>query len=140
MFILDTDHIGIIHGRVQPEYARLVARMAQHPSGHFFYSIISFHEHVLGWNIYLSRARNTSAVVMAYAMFQGILGDFAEAQVLPFDQRAANLFDSLRARKIRVGTMDLRIATIALAHGYTVLTRNLKDFRKVPGVNAEDWT
>jgi tRNA(fMet)-specific endonuclease VapC len=36
--------------------------------------------------------------------------------------------------------MDLRIASIALVNSCTVLTSNLKDFRKVPGLLVEDWT
>ena len=49
-------------------------------------------------------------------------------------------FETLRQQRVRIGTMDLRIASIALARGYTVLTRNLVDFEKVPGLAAEDWT
>jgi tRNA(fMet)-specific endonuclease VapC len=35
--------------------------------------------------------------------------------------------------------MDLRIASIALARGYTLISRNLVDFQKVPGLIVEDW-
>jgi tRNA(fMet)-specific endonuclease VapC len=35
--------------------------------------------------------------------------------------------------------MDLRIAAIALAHDALLLSRNLKDFRKVPGLCVDDW-
>ena len=69
-----------------------------------------------------------------------VLSDFARRQILPFDKGAAQIFDSLRHQKVRVGTMDLRIAAIALGRQYTVLTRNLADFQRVPGLRAEDWT
>ena len=65
---------------------------------------------------------------------------FAEAQVLPFDEAAATVFTSLRAQRIRISTMDLRIASIALSRDMAVLTRNLSDFRKVPGLKVADWT
>ena len=40
---------------------------------------------------------------------------------------------------VLIGTMDLRIAAIAIAHDAVLLTGNLVDFRKVPGLCAEDW-
>jgi tRNA(fMet)-specific endonuclease VapC len=39
-----------------------------------------------------------------------------------------------------VGTKDLQISAIVLAHDATLLSRNLVDFRKVPGLRVEDWT
>jgi tRNA(fMet)-specific endonuclease VapC len=78
--------------------------------------------------------------VRAYQKFEGILTDFTSFQLLPFDQAAADVFDSLRGKRVRIGTMDLRIAAIALTRGYTVLSRNLVDFRQVPGLAVEDWT
>ena len=59
---------------------------------------------------------------------------------MSFDAAAADRFDSLRAARVHVGTLDLRIAAIALANDKTVLTRNVRDFRKVPGLRVEDWT
>ena len=60
--------------------------------------------------------------------------------MLDFDERAAVEFQRLYAMRLRVGTLDLRIAAIVLARGARLLTRNLADFRRVPGLNAEDWT
>jgi tRNA(fMet)-specific endonuclease VapC len=50
------------------------------------------------------------------------------------------MFASLRALRIRVSTLDLRIASIARVRDLTVLTRNLRDFGRVPGLAVEDWT
>jgi len=140
VFLLDTDHLGILQDRVQPECQRLLDRIAQHPPTEFYVSIVSFHEQVVGWNAYLNRARTITGVVSAYQMFHDILADFASMQVLPFDNDAGNRFESLRRQRVRIGTMDLRIASIALARGYTVLTRNLVDFEQVPDLSVEDWT
>jgi tRNA(fMet)-specific endonuclease VapC len=35
--------------------------------------------------------------------------------------------------------MDLKIAATAIANNATLLSRNLKDFNKVPGLKVEDW-
>lgn len=45
----------------------------------------------------------------------------------------------MRAERVRIGTMDLRIASIVLAHHATLLSRNLRDFRLVPGLRVENW-
>jgi tRNA(fMet)-specific endonuclease VapC len=140
MFLLDTDHLVILQRRTPPEYSRLKARMRRHDPQHFFVSIVSFHEEVNGWNAYLNRAKNIDGIIHAYGMYQDLLTDFARRRVLPFDRRAGEIFESLRKQRIRIGTMDLRIAAIAIADRYTVLSRNLADFRQVPGLIAEDWT
>ena len=42
--------------------------------------------------------------------------------------------------KIRIGTHDLKIAAITLVHDATLLSGNLRDFKKVPGLKVEDWS
>jgi tRNA(fMet)-specific endonuclease VapC len=140
MYLFDTDHLAIMQRQSAPAYARLVARMRPYPSWAFYLCIVSFHEQALGANTYVNRARTAVQTIDGYRLFERILMDFSISQVLPFDQPAAATFDSLRSQRVRIGTMDLRIAAIALARDLVVLTRNLVDFCKVPGLKVEDWT
>lgn len=55
-----------------------------------------------------------------------------------FDERAAAIFTSLRQQKLHIGTLDLRIAAVALAAGATLVTRNRRDFDRAPGLVIED--
>jgi tRNA(fMet)-specific endonuclease VapC len=139
-FLLDTDHITFLTRRAGPEYAALSARMAQHAPADFAFSVVSFLEQILGWNAFLSRARTSAVAAQAYERILGLLRDYSATPVLAFDLRAAAEYDNLVAQRVRVGTLDLRIAAIALANGLTVLTRNVRDFGRVPNLVSEDWT
>ncbi len=140
MFVLDTDHLGVLQQQTAPQFGVLMRRISQYPQTSFFVTIVSFHEQIMGWNAYLARARDSAGVVRGYSRLEGILSDFARSQVLSFAPAAANVFDELKKQRIRIGTMDLRIGVIALANGMTVLTRNLADFSQVPNLGIEDWT
>jgi tRNA(fMet)-specific endonuclease VapC len=140
MFVLDTDLIVVLQRQSQPECNRLLRKMGMHLPKTIYYSIVSFHEQALGANQYITRAKSPAKVVRGYGMLDTVLNTYRSAPVLPFDANAAAEFDSARAKKVRIGTMDLRIAAIALSRGMTVVTRNLRDFGKVPGLNIEDWT
>lgn len=71
---------------------------------------------------------------MAYVL------DMEEMNLLSFSDDAQERFDALRKQQIWIGTMDLRIASIALVEDATVLTANTIDFEKVPGLRIDDWT
>ena len=59
---------------------------------------------------------------------------------LHFDVKAAAQFERLRQARIRIGTMDLKIAAITLSNDAILLTRNLSDFGKIPDLRIEDWS
>ena len=141
MFIFDSDHLSIVQ-RQGPaaEYRNLANRLAAYSARYFFVTIVSFHEQVNGWTAYVARARSTVGLVRGYYEFEGILSDFVRAQVLPFSAAAADIYDDLRRSRLRVGPMDLRIASIAIANQMTLLTRNTVDFQRVPDLPFEDWT
>lgn len=139
-YLLDTDHVTILQYRSGVEYPVVAARLLQISEDAVAISIISFHEQTSGSNAYINRARGTDSVVQGYERLNRLLKHYAEALVLPFDENAAAEFDRLRARGVRVGTMDLRIASIALARRLIVATRNTRDFSRVPDLVTEDWT
>ncbi len=140
MFLLDTDHVVILQTQASGDFERLVARMDRHPERDFFVPIVTFHEQFLGWNAYISRAKDQTGVVRGYDRLYDLLEYSQDAQVLPFDGAASERFDSLRSARTRVATMDLRIAAIAFCRNATILTRNLPDFQRVPDLEVEDWT
>ena len=69
-----------------------------------------------------------------------LLEDFSTRPILDFDQSSALEFERLKASRVRIGTMDLKIAAISLAHDALLLSRNLTDFRKVPMLRVDDWS
>ncbi len=139
-FLLDTDHISVLQKESGKEYSVLLERIARAPRSDLAFCIVSFHEQVLGCNAYLAQARTMADIVRGYRMFDRVLSAFAIALVLPFDDNASTVFNALIARRPRIATMDPRIAAIALSRGLTLLTRNTRDFIKIPGLTTEDWT
>lgn len=139
-YLLDTDHISFLQRRSGKEFTCLIQRMGQYSSTDFGLSVVSFHEQVLGAHTLINRARTNTDVIRGYSLLSEILRGFALAPVLAFDAEAIALFDELRLQKVRVSTMDLRIAAIALSRNLVLLTRNIRDFGRIPHLATEDWT
>lgn len=140
IYLFDTDHISVIQRESGSAYGTLMSHIAQHPPNDIAFSIISMHEQVLGCHTYINRARRARDVVEGYEMLAQVLQDFSAVPVLPFDEAAAAVFDELAAQRLRIGRMDLRIASIALSRGMIVATRNARDYGQVPNLRIEDWT
>jgi tRNA(fMet)-specific endonuclease VapC len=139
-FLLDTDHVSVLQRRLGPEYQARATRIARHAPADIALPVVSLHEQALGAHTFISRARTTADAVRGYTLLMAILQAFSAAPVLPFDAAAAAVYDGLLPQRPRVGTMDLRIAAIALSRGLVVLTRNASHFGRVPGLQVEDWT
>jgi len=138
-FLLDTGHISILQTESEPSFSVLSAKMRRHPSGDFAYSIISFHEQVIGAHAYTNRARRAEGLVKGYQILHKILRDFSSIAVATFDGPAASEHARLSSLGLGVKTMDLRIASIARSLQMILLTRNKIDFDKVPGLIHENW-
>ena len=101
--------------------------------------IVSFEEQMRGWLAYIAQLRAVERQVAGYQRLERMLEFYCTTPLLPFNARAAEQFQRLWVTRIRIGTMDLKIAAIALANDAILLTRNLIDFSKVPALRVEDW-
>lgn len=67
----------------------------------------------------------------------------ARLEVLPFDNKAAYHFGQIRADLYKngqpIGPFDMMIAGHARASGLILVTNNIKEFKRVPGLILENW-
>ena len=104
-------------------------------------TVITYDEQVSGRLAVVRKARSGQERVRAYYWLQRTLQFFCRMPVLPFDEAVAMMFQELTALKLRMGTQEMAlIASIALANEMPLLTRNVRDFQKVPGLTLEEWS
>ena len=135
-FLLDTDHISL-HERGHPP---LRARFEALSPDSIAVSVVTVEEALRGRLAALSRRSAGEARERAYAKLMETVRFFGSIQVVLFDARCEQQSQALRSQRVRVGAQDLRIAATALAHGCTLVTRNRRDFGRVPGLPIEDWS
>jgi tRNA(fMet)-specific endonuclease VapC len=115
--------------------------MNSHPVRDVAVAVISIQEQLQGWQAALTRARNRQQIALAYErLVTRLLPVWCRFLVLSFSEPAILRFDHLRSLRLNIGLMDLRIAAVALENGQTVVTRNLRDFGRVPGLAVVDWS
>jgi len=139
MFVLDTDHMSVLEWDNEGS-APLRERLADLDPDEVATTIVSYEEHMRGWMAYIARARTVAQQVEGYKRLRRHLENYRQVPILDFDEDSAREFQRLRRARIRIGTMDLKIAAIVLVRNATLLSRNRGDFEKVPGLVVEDWT
>ena len=103
-------------------------------------TIISIEELLRGQLAQIARAKDNDRLIVTYSRAQKAISGLARWPILPSDAAVASIFDQLRKQRGMIGTMDLRITRIVLAQGGTLLSRNGRDFGRVPNLKLEDWT
>jgi tRNA(fMet)-specific endonuclease VapC len=136
LWILDTDHISLW----QTDDPAIRRRLAQIDPQDFAVTIVSFEEQMRGRLNEIHRASSDGALVDGYRHLQMTEEFFGALRILAYSREAQALFRQLRQQRVRIGTRDLRIAAIGLSVDGTVVTRNQRDFRQVPGLRLADWT
>jgi tRNA(fMet)-specific endonuclease VapC len=137
LWILDTDHISLF----QRGNSMVIRKVQSIAHQEIAVTIVSYEEQIRGWLKIISRSSSDyDQLTFGYAKLNETLDFYSAKTVLDFNTAAVNQFQQLLRQKIRVGTQDLRIASIALSVGGTVVTRNQRDFQRVPGLKIADWS
>ena len=135
--VLDTNHFSELVRDSQ--CAAALERKITESGGDVFVTIITGQESFEGWFALINRERAGRDQTKAYAQFLRSIETLVKFALLPFDADAARVFHRLKDQGVRIGTMDLKIASICIAHDTTLLSRNLVDFEKMPGLRVENW-
>ncbi len=118
----------------------VVRRVAMYSPDELAISVISVEEQLSGWYSKLRRAKKPNQLAQVYQRLTTNVASLSRLQIVPLSEAAIYRYEALRKLRLNIGKMDLRIASIALELGATVVTRNLTDFRRVPGLSSEDWS
>jgi tRNA(fMet)-specific endonuclease VapC len=140
MIILDTDCLSLLERTSRSEFKHLSERLAEFSVESITTTIVTFDEQMRGWMAVVARSKTVGEMIFAYERLEGFLTTFRVIPILSFDDDAGRVFDELKKQKLRVGTMDLRIASIAISRNAILVSRNLVDFERIPGLTVEDWT
>ena len=135
LYVLDTDVLSHYARGTEPILSRVDACPRQDRA----ITVITVEEQVSGWYTLLRQARRPSDVARAYRALADCVHFLADWTILPYTEAAMARVDGWSGMKLRVKAQDLRIAAIALEHNAIVVTRNLRDFNRIPGATTEDW-
>ncbi len=105
-----------------------------------FVTVITFEEQMRGRLNQVKQAKSQESLISAYHALRETIEDYKRLNLLDFDKDAYSCYMNLLRQKIRIGSQDLRMAAIALSVDGIIVTRNHKDFSKVPNLRIEDWT
>ena len=136
MILLDTDIFSLQVGG----HARVNARVQSAPDV-VAISIITWIEVLQGRFDAVLKAADAKELQLAQQRLQRSDKDLSSVTIISINVTAAAEFDRLVDNKKlkKIGRADLLIAAVALAHRATLVTRNLRHFRQVLGLQLENW-
>ncbi|MFZ2360944.1 MAG: type II toxin-antitoxin system VapC family toxin [Anaerolineae bacterium] len=137
MHLLDTDTLTYLHAG----HPRVENRLRALADPNVATSVITRIEILRGRFDFVLKAATGTELVRAQRLLTRSEELLAQVVTLPLDQRAANEFDRLRTMKNlgKIGRADLLIASIALSHRATLVTRNVRHFAQIPDLIVVNW-
>ena len=114
----------------------IAAKVKGREGEEFFISVVTASERLHGvW-----RAKDADTRARRAAFVEGILEHFPALPIESSVARAhAQLWAELEAKGSPVGAHDLWLAASCVALGHSLITRNVREFKRVPGLKVEAW-
>jgi tRNA(fMet)-specific endonuclease VapC len=135
LYLLDTDTVS----RFRLGNAAIIRRVLAMPSEKICLSVITVEEQLNGWYTQLRQQQSDARLAEVYERLTRTAEFFGQFRILTFDTVAIARYRELEKARLNVGKMDLRIGAIALTQQAIVVTSNVRDYSRIPGIVYEDW-
>ena len=113
LYVLDTDTLSLF----QRGHASVCAPAARQRPEDLAVAVITIEEQLSGWYSLLRRSRSPNQLAAVYRRLAENVAFLARVKILTFTESAISRFEKLRAEKLGIAAMDLRIAAIAQCQG-----------------------
>jgi tRNA(fMet)-specific endonuclease VapC len=137
MYILDTDILTHLYAG----HPRVIKHLQELDDSDVCTTIITKIELLRGRFDFILKAATGAKLLRAQQLLDRTQELLSQIVVVPFTEATSPQFDRLRSIKKmkKIGRADLIIASIALTHRATIVTRNVRHFRQIPGLKVVNW-
>jgi tRNA(fMet)-specific endonuclease VapC len=136
VYVLDTDMLSLF----QRGHPIVTKRCAAKSPGELVITVSSVEEQLSGRLRFIRKVRKPDELARAYQSLIETLRSLAKLPIISFSPAAFARYSQFLGLKLNVGRMDLRIAATVLDVGGILVTRNVRDFSRIPGLILEDWS
>src|SRR5438309_2343499 len=130
LYVLDTDMLTLMQ-EGQPAVSE---RFLATPAAALAVTVLTVEEQLSGWYAQVRQAKKPERLAWAYRRLAETVTFLSRVEILTYDEPAIRRCEALRKQKLKVKTFDLRIASVVLERQAILVTRNTRDFKKVPGL------
>lgn len=135
LFVVDTDILSLYYDG----HPLVCQKIDATPTADLAITVMTVDEQLTGWYTLTRQARRPDEIAHSYARLADAVVRLARWRILPYTEQAIARVAQLKGMHLNVRVMDLRIAAIALEHAGIVVTRNVRDFQRIPGLTVENW-
>ncbi len=140
MILVDTDHATFLKYPESERGRRLIERLEKISNSEVVgVAIVPIEERMRGWLAVIAKEKSAPRQVAGYRELVQLFEFYQDFEIVYFDELVAKRFVDLSGQRLRLGTMDLKIAASALVHDALLLSANRRDFERVPGLRVENW-